>query len=68
MSPKSSVHQVAKSVSHALMSDKHTNSRIFYVMDDVWAELGVVDVSAELRAVAVEFDFGRNSFSATSLT
>ena len=50
------------------MSDKHTNSRIFYVMDDVWAELGVVDVSAELRAVAVEFDFGRNSFSATSLT
>jgi hypothetical protein len=33
---------------------KHTNSRIFYLVEDVWAERGVVDVSAELRAVAAE--------------
>ncbi len=33
---------------------KHTNSRIFYLVDDVWTEPGVVDVSAELQAAAVE--------------
>lgn len=31
---------------------KHTNSRIFYLVDDVWAELGVVDVTDRLRRVA----------------
>jgi hypothetical protein len=31
---------------------KHTNSRIFYLMDEVWTEPGVVDVSTELRAAA----------------
>ena len=33
----------------------YTNNRIIYLMDDVWAEPRVVDVSARLQAVAVEF-------------
>ena len=33
---------------------KHTNSRIFYLLDDIWTDPGVVDVSAEPRAVAAE--------------